>query len=265
MSRTALVLSGGGLFGAWQVGAWSVLERHLKPDVVIGCSIGSLNAWAIAGGATADELAAWWRRAAAEGRLRLRVPRNPLDGLLDVHQVDRWIRELHAAFEPKVECRVVLTELFRLKPRMVGGSHITWQHLAASCALLGLLPQRRVAGRVYSDGGLLGALPLWAARECGATFTIGLNVMPRMPWLVRATLRPLRALRGSAGGPRSNTVVLAPSRSLGPWKQGIVFEPGQIERWIDLGRRDMETAFAQETFPHENVLRHNGVSGSAHA
>jgi predicted acylesterase/phospholipase RssA len=41
--KRALVLSGGGMFGAWQAGAWSVLARHFQPDLVVGASAGSLN------------------------------------------------------------------------------------------------------------------------------------------------------------------------------------------------------------------------------
>src|SRR5437899_3019990 len=60
--KTALVLSGGGLFGAWQAGAWRALSETFHPDLVVGASVGSLNGYAIAGGATPDELAEFWMR-----------------------------------------------------------------------------------------------------------------------------------------------------------------------------------------------------------
>ena len=50
MRRKALVLSAGGMFGAYQAGAWEVLSQSFQPDIVIGASIGSLNGWAIAAG-----------------------------------------------------------------------------------------------------------------------------------------------------------------------------------------------------------------------
>ena len=43
--RTAFVLGGGGNLGAVQVGMLrALLERHIRPDVLIGCSVGALNA-----------------------------------------------------------------------------------------------------------------------------------------------------------------------------------------------------------------------------
>ncbi len=240
--RKALILSGGGLFGAWQVGAWAALERHFQPDVIVGCSIGSLNGWAIAGGCKAAELAEWWRRAAREGRLHWKFPRSPLDGLVDSRQVEQWIHELHAAFTPAIEYYAVMTDLLRLKPRLVEGRQATWKHLAASCALFGVLPQRRVGGRIYTDGGMLSALPMWAARDIKATFSVGLNVMPKVPWPVRATLTPIRALRGLAGATGGNDIILAPSASLGSWRHSALFDPGRIDRWIEQGREDTERA-----------------------
>ncbi|MEO6628818.1 MAG: patatin-like phospholipase family protein, partial [Aquihabitans sp.] len=42
--RTAFVLGGGGNLGALQVGMLRVLiERRIKPDLVLGCSVGALN------------------------------------------------------------------------------------------------------------------------------------------------------------------------------------------------------------------------------
>src|SRR4051794_20642727 len=43
--RTAFVLGGGGNLGAVQVGMIAALfERDIHPDVLVGCSVGALNA-----------------------------------------------------------------------------------------------------------------------------------------------------------------------------------------------------------------------------
>ncbi|MBM3775954.1 MAG: hypothetical protein FJW37_12460 [Acidobacteria bacterium] len=52
----ALVLSAGGMFGAYQAGAWRALEGRFRPDLVVGASVGALNGWAIAGGCAPEEL-----------------------------------------------------------------------------------------------------------------------------------------------------------------------------------------------------------------
>lgn len=241
--RTALILSGGGLYGAWQVGAWCALEGFFQPDIVIGCSIGSLNGWAIAGGSSGSELGARWDTAMERGVLRWRLPANPLDGLLDFGQMEAWIRQLHTAYRPKIEYYAVITELRRLKPELVEGKAVTWRHLAASCALLGLLPQQRIGHAVYTDGGLLAALPLWAARVCGATHTIALQVMPRVPWPVRAALKPLRRMSGLDNHTGPNMVVLEPSRPLGSWRHSLQYDRSRIRDWMDRGAADVRAAY----------------------
>lgn len=241
--KRALVLSGGGLFGAWQVGAWSRLRESIGFDVIIGASIGSLNGWAIAGGATPEELSGKWKAAADTGHLRFRVPRRPLDGFVDFTQIEGFIRDVYSTYRPRVEYYAVLTDLLRLRPQMVAGDHVGWRHLAASCALLGLLPQQRIDHVLYTDGGFLGALPLWAALRCHATYTVGLNVMPRMPWLVRATLKPLRALRGRPGKPsRERTCVLSPARPLGGWREAFLWQQAHVADWIQMGYEDAHAA-----------------------
>lgn len=244
--KRALVLSGGGLFGAWQVGAWDVLRRHVDFDVVIGVSIGSLNGWAIAGGATAEELAAKWLRAAELGRLRFRFPRRPLDGVIEFTQIEGFIRDIHGSYQPRIEYHAVLTDLLRWQGRMVEGSQMHWRHLAASCALLGVLPQQRIDQVLYSDGGIIAALPLWAASQCRATHVIGLNAAPRMPWPVRALLKSARAFRHKPRKtPRENTFVLSPSRPLGGWREACSFDRARIAEWIAQGREDASAALRQ--------------------
>ena len=63
--RTAFVLSGGGNLGALQVGMLRALfERRIRPDLVLGCSVGALNGAAIAAEpslATVGRLQDLWR------------------------------------------------------------------------------------------------------------------------------------------------------------------------------------------------------------
>jgi NTE family protein len=64
--RIVLVLQGGGALGAYQAGVYQALdEAELRPDWVIGTSIGAINASLIAGNAPADRLSKiqeFWNR-----------------------------------------------------------------------------------------------------------------------------------------------------------------------------------------------------------
>src|SRR5882724_8382828 len=124
-TRTALVLSGGGLFGAWQAGAWRALSERWKPDLIVGASAGALNGYAIAAGATPGQLQAMWLR--PEFAVFRKLPET--------------IRDLIDGHPPVTDFALVLTDLLRMKPRVFGGPEITWEHLAASCAIPLLFPQ----------------------------------------------------------------------------------------------------------------------------
>lgn len=245
--KRALILSGGGLFGAWQVGAWSVLRDHFEPDVIVGASIGSLNGWAIAGGCTPEDLEARWHEAATGVKLKFRIPRRPLDGLVEPTQIEGWIRRMFSDFQPKVEFHAVITDLLRMTPQLVDGRHMHWQHLAASCAMLGLLPQRRIDRVLYTDGGIVGALPLWAAVPVQATHVVALNVTPRMPWAIRAALQPFRASRRKPAPKTEWTHVLAPSKELGSWKDAFLWQRAHVDDWVELGRRDARDFLSRES------------------
>ena len=225
----ALVLSGGGLFGAWQAGAWSVLVNHVAPDLIVGASVGSLNGYVIASGGTPEELRSMWLDPAFARFADL--PHN--------------IRRMMAHYTLRMPFAITATELPRMNPRIFHDSEITWQHLAASCALPLALPQIRIGGRWYSDGGLLGALPSWAAAELGATQIIGLQALPQPPswWLGQAT----RAFRAVAGHnppvpPGIDVLEIRPGRPLGSVRDTIQWKRSNIERWLDQGAEDAAAA-----------------------
>lgn len=227
--KLALVLSGGGMFGAWQAGAWRTLAEVFTPDLIVGASVGSLVGYAIAGGATPNELREFW-----------------ITGdLARMDDLGRTTSALFDRFQPKCEYAAVITDLFRLKPMIVRGPEITPQHLAASCAVPLIVPQQRLAGRWYTDGGLLNPLPVWAAEELGATHIVGLHALPRFP--VR-TLEPcVRLFRFVAGHhpplrPGVELELVVPSVRLGSLRDAMRWNRARAERWLEQGAADAQPA-----------------------
>ena len=240
---TALVLSAGGMFGAYQAGVWRALASDLRPDLVVGASIGSLNGWAIASGCEPAELERYWLDESA--RLRFAFPRSFRHGILDTVSFERRVRDLCRTYQPRTRYALVVTDLLRLRPRIFQGDDVTWEHIVASCAVLGCFEQRRIEGRIYSDGGLLSALPVWAAIELGATRIIAVNALPRMPSAsVRTVVSGLRRLSGfrpNASDP-VGMIRIQPSQVLGSAADLLRWDRAKISGWIAQGRQDAEAA-----------------------
>ena len=230
------------MFGAYQAGAWAALEGFLRPDLVVGCSVGALNGWLIASGCPAAGMERQWQSMPAMAHHRWRVPPAPLEGFIEPTAFEQEIRSLYDCWRPNLPIAVVTTELVHLRPRVFQNTEITWRHLAASCAVLGALPQYRIDGRRHSDGGLLGALPLWTALELGATSIVAVHVLPRMPWLIRGGLRMLRAWAGIKNTAPADVpvITIAPSRPLGSLRDAAYWDRERAGRWLALGRRDAE-------------------------
>jgi NTE family protein len=228
--KTALVLSGGGMFGAWQAGAWRALAPAFQPDLVVGASVGSLNGYAIAAGWSPPELFDFWLHPMVAGGFR-RLP--------------EMIQALVAARPLQIEYAAVLVDPLRMKPRTFPGSQITWRHLAASCAVPGMSLPQRIEGRWHVDGGLLNPLPVWAAVELGATRIIALQALPEIPSLV---LKPfVRAFRAVFGHhptlqPNVELITFLPSQRLGSLSDALAWKRENIDRWLEQGARDVLAA-----------------------
>ncbi len=241
MARTALVLSAGGMFGAYQAGAWKVLADRFQPDVVVGASIGAINGWAIAGLCTPDDLVESWLNLYDLARYRFRVPRKLTGGIVDSQAFEKLVRRTHALYEPQIEYGLIITDSLKLRQRIVRGPGVTWQHLAASAAIPGVFNQHRLDGRIYSDGGLLNALPLWAAAEMGAVRIVAVNALPFSPnRLIGHFVKALRAVtRAQPKMAQSIEVIqIAPSGSLGSAKDALYWKRENATRWIEQGRAD---------------------------
>ncbi len=244
---TALVLSAGGMFGAWQVGVWEALERVFQPDLVVGASIGSLNGWAIAAGVPGAELGRLWREPTVPFELRWRPPWRFPEGLADPSVLEPAAHELRERYRPRVRYALVLAEVPGFRRRIVtSGDGITPDHLVAACSMPVIFPPRRLPdGTRCVDGGIFGALPLWAAAELGADRVVAIGVMADLPPLYRTVMRGVRRLVGAPRrlpSARLPIVVIQPARRLGRLGDALKWKPENIDRWLADGRRAGEEA-----------------------
>jgi NTE family protein len=237
----ALVLSAGGMFGAYQAGAWKVVAEVFQPDLIVGASIGAINGWAIAGGCEPDELIRRWLNLEEAARYRWKFPSGVFGGVLDSRPLQRAIQHIYDSYQPRIEFAMVLTDLLRLRPWIVPGCEVTAQHLVATTAIVGIFDQLRLDGRLTSDGGLLSAVPLWAAAQLGAQKALVIDVLPEAPGLIAKTfvgamrvLSPFRAIVP----PGIEVIRIAPAALLGRPLESLYWSHRNAANWILQGQQD---------------------------
>jgi len=235
--REAVVLSGGGSLGAAQVGALqALLEAGIVPDVVVGCSVGALNAAFVAVDPTLErltELEHVWRGMSRRtifpnGRFgvatRLAGRRDHLytpRGLRSVIETCVPVRDLA---DTAIPVHVVTTDLHTGKSVWwTGGDPV--EVLAASACLPGLFPPVSLGGSLHVDGGVTCPVPTQRALSLGADRVWVLDVaqeyhgwidaqMTAMDVLVEsfAIARSHLGRRSADPGPGQRVVSLPPLR-----------------------------------------------------
>jgi NTE family protein len=243
----ALVLSAGGMFGAYQAGAWKALSRTFRPDLVVGASVGALNAWAIAGECSPDELCASWMDRASADLMHLRTrPSLPWKGVFDATPFYRKVDNLFVRFQPQVPYATTIVELPRFRQICIPGDHMTPAHLRASCAIPFGYPPVRIDGKYYVDGGLLAPVPLWAAVQMGATSAVVIDAMNfTPPVLLRAAISAFRAVVAPKQSFANLEVTwIRPSTSLGRVRDALFWKEENARRWIAMGEEDVEASRA---------------------
>jgi NTE family protein len=177
---TAWILPGGASFGAVQVGvAEALLDHGIVPDLLLGASIGALNAAWLAHDPSprgAAGLRRIWLNLRRSDVLPLR-PTTVLSGLvglgrqlIDNDRLSRWLRQTvpyDLIEDANVGLTVAATDLALAEPVFLEHGDVVTA-LLASAAMPGLLPPVRIADRWLVDGWLLANAPLGYAVERGA-------------------------------------------------------------------------------------------------
>lgn len=177
-SRTALVLAGGGSFGAVQVGMLRALVAHgLVPDLVVGSSVGAINGAHFAGAPGADgvtQLETIWR-----GMRRSEVFPIGWNGVLGLLRrgfaVDpRGLRDLVERHLPYQAIEQAVLPLHLVATDLLAGGTVCLSNgpvveaVLASCAIPAAFPPVRLGDRYLIDGAVASNTPISIAVELGA-------------------------------------------------------------------------------------------------
>lgn len=198
----AFVLGGGGVLGAVEVGMLRALFRAgLRPDLVIGTSIGAVNGALVAADPTEEVTARLVRLwASPEARevygdsvprqLRRFVARTHLHSPLPLRRLLESSLGPDTRFEDlKIPFRCCAASIERAAEHWFDSGPVV-DAVLASASVPGLLPPMRIGDEHFVDGGIVNSIPIGEAVHAGARRIFVLQVgrieralsPPRRPW-----------------------------------------------------------------------------------
>lgn len=175
-SRVTLVLGGGGCRGYGHIGVLRVLEANgLKPDLLVGSSVGSLVGALYAAGLSPDQIARYGERLSPN---LLRAWIFPKLGLFGGENIARFVRErvrVHAIESLPLRFAAVATDLRTGELAILDRGDLG-RAVQASSSAPGLLEPVRIGNRLLVEGNLAAAVPVDAARRLGARRVVAVDV-----------------------------------------------------------------------------------------
>jgi predicted acylesterase/phospholipase RssA len=169
------------------------------------------------------------------------------NGYFDPAPLLERAQRMQNAFPRQLPFGVVAIEIPRFRPRLFRDDEITARHLVATCSILLFYPSVRIDGRRYTDGGLLEAMPVWAAAEMGATRVIAINALPKLtPWPVHLALSAMHRIRRMPVPRTLDVSVISCPDFMGAAREAMTWEKENIRRWIAMGIRDGEQFLRQQ-------------------
>lgn len=269
--KRALILSGGGSRGAFQVGVCQYLkEKKWDPDLICGTSVGSINAVALGAGMPLDKMARIWTTHSTGNIFRPRIFRffwnwllkRPFQSLADTAPMRSLITrhlDMRALRHSRREVIITAVNMLSSRLRLFDHHEIGVEHVMASCAMPGLFPWQMIEGEPYWDGGMMANTPLFPAIARGAEEIVVVLLSPAGHTPVplpgnaaavgelalehflsgsyqgtRSVLNERQSVSNDSAARRPRITVVAPVRMLGLLSL-IRFSPRQAHRLIREG------------------------------
>lgn len=183
----AFVLGGGGVLGATQVGMLrALLEAEIRPDVILGTSVGAVNGAVFAAdpsGGGVEKLADLWRSMTDAGMFSdtvLARATNLAKHRTHLYSSAPFRRQLEEHLPPTFGELVVPFQCVAASIERAGAHWFSSGCLAdavlASSAVPGLLPPVHIGAEHFLDGGLVHSIPVGRALALGASEIFILHV-----------------------------------------------------------------------------------------
>jgi NTE family protein len=277
--KTAFILGGGASRGAYQAGCLKRLdEEGIKPDLVIGSSVGVCNSlvWATGG---ADALWGFWSRAVSLPQVfGLSLRHNALLGnsLFPMGRLQKFVEsevDFDKCFASDTELTYIVTNVSAGHEELRGNRTESDVDRFRTVSRIGyaipiLHPLIELDGDMYADGGFLWNVPFEYAEDWGATDVYVLSVVPsKLPRADNLRFIPQVAMRmydiawrtvgnnsilekrledGKYHG--INVTVLEPSAETGMFNPAGMLNayPGKSRKLLWQGYRDTERALHAE-------------------
>ena len=173
--KTALVLCGGGAQGAAEIGFYqAMVEQGIKPDFIIGTSIGAVNGAFIASGLEIEELKELWNGISTQKLYRF----NPellwkggnASSLFKPSGLKRFLNNqlpVKTFEDLDIPLTVVATDLQKAGSVYLDEGPLL-PALMASSAIPVYFPPQKINGRQLVDGGITNNIPIDKAYKLGA-------------------------------------------------------------------------------------------------
>lgn len=178
--KRALVLSGGGARGAFQVGVMKYLkEIGWEPDLICGTSVGAINAAAFGAGMPIDHMVKLWQTYRRKKMFRLTLPmliaslksRKQFSPMSDTRPLQKLLETNIRLESLKTSpCDIFISTLNMRTGQIVYFSKqaITIKHLMAASAIPGLFGWQYIDNIPYWDAGLMVNTPITPALKLNA-------------------------------------------------------------------------------------------------
>ena len=190
--KTAVVLSGGGAKGSYQLGVWKALrELHIKYDIVTGTSIGAINGVLMCENSyfKAKRI---WRKLNLEYIFN-ELPKSNKDidilklfggnfiknGGMDIKKIENIIEKnvnKRKFYNSKIDFGLITYNFTTKKPLILSKDKIPsdklTDYLMASATCFPAFKMKEIDGDKYIDGGYYDNLPIELAIKLGAEFLI---------------------------------------------------------------------------------------------
>jgi NTE family protein len=178
--KIAFVLGGGGHNGAYEVGMLRALFEHgIKPNVVVGTSVGAMNGAAVAANPsleTVERLRKVWLTLNEDqifggsilaGAANLVRTRTSLHSNASLRSMIEQLLPVTTFEELKVPFHCVAASIERAAEHWFHEGPLV-DAILASAAVPGVLPPVEIDGQHFVDGGIVNSIPISRAVELGA-------------------------------------------------------------------------------------------------